>query len=240
MIRVGFMQRYDVGMLFLAETVAIQAQVIVHFACLVNLSFVTRIFTACFIGNKFGMVNCDQTAFDDLVGHLVAIRAARLDHTAVGPAALEKVAGIACIFVNGEVLVSFEVAVAGSACNFYPMNVFIDVIFVGEFDAGIVDIRRDKLCGTMALGPQAGSVPDRGVWFCADPADYAVYRLGQPVNLAFYITGKTRLQVTVKAVDVRVAGTFPTVIIVIHDVAGIAKARLPCNNNCPGGKKGCA
>jgi hypothetical protein len=42
---------------------------------------------------------------------------------------------------------------------------------------------------------------------------------------------------TVKAVDVRVFGTFPTVIMVIHDVAGIAKARLTCNNNCSGGKK---
>lgn len=115
MIRVGFMQRYDVGMLFLAETVAIQAHVIVHFACLVNLSFVTRIFTACFIGNKFGMVNCDQTAFDDLVGHFVAICTVRTDHTAVGFAALQEVAGIAGLFVNGEVLVSFEVAVASAA-----------------------------------------------------------------------------------------------------------------------------
>jgi len=45
---------------------------------------------------------------------------------------------------------------------------------------------------------------------------------------------------TVKAVDVRVFGTFPTVIMVIHDVAGIAKARLSGDNYCPGGKKGCA
>ena len=41
MTRVGFMQFHAVGMLFLAETVAIQAHIIVHLACLVNLFFVT-------------------------------------------------------------------------------------------------------------------------------------------------------------------------------------------------------
>jgi hypothetical protein len=108
-------QLCEVGLLFLAETVAIQAHIIVHFACLMNLFFMTRVFAACLIGNKLGMVNCHQTAFDDLVGHLVAICTARLDHTAVGPAALDKVAGIASFFVNSEVLISFEVAVAGAA-----------------------------------------------------------------------------------------------------------------------------
>ena len=140
MIRMCFMHRYDVVMIFLAVTVAIQANVIVHFAYLVNLFFVTRVFAACFIGNKLGMVNCHQAAFDDLVGHFVAICTARLDHASVVSAALEEVAGIAGLFVNAEVLVSFEVAVASTACDFYPMDVFVDVIFVGEFNAGIVDI----------------------------------------------------------------------------------------------------
>ena len=116
MTRVCFMQFHTVGLLLLAVTVAIQTHVIVHFACLVNLFFVTRVFAACFIGNELGMVNCYQTAFDDLVGHFVAICTARLDHTAVGPtAALDKVAGIASFFVNSEVLISFEVAVASAA-----------------------------------------------------------------------------------------------------------------------------
>jgi len=113
--RVFLVQLCEVVMLLLAETVAIQAHVIVHFACLVNLFFVTRVFAACFIGNKLGMINCHQAAFDNLVGHLVAICTARPDQTAVGPAALEEVAGIAGVFVNGEVLVSFEVAVASAA-----------------------------------------------------------------------------------------------------------------------------
>ena len=125
--RVCLVQLRDVGMLFFAEAVAIQAHVIVHFACLVNLFFVTRLFTACFIGNKLGMVNCHQAAFDHLVGHLVAICTARLDHTVIGSAALDEVAGIACIFINGEVLVSFEVIVASPACNFYPMNLFFSM-----------------------------------------------------------------------------------------------------------------
>jgi len=64
---------------------------------------------------------------------------------------------------------------------------------VGEFDAGIVDIRRDKLCGAMALGPQAGSILNCGAWLCANPADYAIDCLGQTVNLSFYVTVKARL-----------------------------------------------
>ena len=231
-------QLNNIVMLFLAETVAIQTHVIIHIACLVNLFFMTRVFAACFIGYKLGMVNRDQAPLDNLVGDLVAIRTTRLDHIAAGSAALKEVAGIAGIFINGEMLLPFIVAVASAACNFYPMNFFVNVIFMGEFDAGIVDIRCDKLSGAVALGPQTGIIPDCGVRLCADPANQAVYGLGQPVNLSFYITGKARLQMTVKAVDVRVSGTFPTVIMVIHDVAGIAKTGLPCNNNCPGGKKG--
>jgi hypothetical protein len=73
------------------------------------------------------------------------------------------------------------------------MNIFVDVIFVGEFDAGIVNIRRDKLCGAMALGPQAGSVLNSGAWLCADPANYAIDCLGKPIDLSFYVTGKARL-----------------------------------------------
>jgi len=73
------------------------------------------------------------------------------------------------------------------------MNIFVEVLFVSEFDAGVVDIRRDKLFGAMALGPQAGSVLNCGAWLCANPANYAIYRLGQPVNLSFYVTVKARL-----------------------------------------------
>ncbi len=58
------------------------------------------------------MIYRDQSSLDELVGHLVAICAARLNRTAVVPVALEEVARKAGIIVHGEVLVSFEMAVA--------------------------------------------------------------------------------------------------------------------------------
>ena len=67
------------------------------------------------------------------------------------------------------------------------------MILVGEYDAGVFDFIRGEFYSAVALGPQAGIVLDCGVWFCANPADYAINRLGQPVNLAFYVPCKARL-----------------------------------------------
>jgi hypothetical protein len=113
--RVGFMQLHAVGMLILAETVAIQAYVIVNFGCFMNLFFMARIFTACLIGNKFGVVNCNQTTLYELVGHLVAICTARLNRTVVGSVALEEVARKTGFIVNREVFIPFEMTVACAA-----------------------------------------------------------------------------------------------------------------------------
>ena len=73
------------------------------------------------------------------------------------------------------------------------MDVFSNVIFVSEFNAGVVDIRRDKLFGAMTLGPQAGCIFDCGIWFCTNSADYTIDCLGQPVNLSLYVAGKAWL-----------------------------------------------
>ncbi len=94
----------------------------------------------------------------------------------------------ACTVVYAEVFVSFEVAMTGAARYFYAPNVFINVIFVSEFDAAVVNIRRDKLFSAVALGPQAGCICDCGIWFRTNSADHTVDCLGHPVNLAFYVT----------------------------------------------------
>ena len=67
------------------------------------------------------------------------------------------------------------------------------MILVSEFDAGVFDFIRGKFCSAVALGPQAGSVLNCGAWLCANPADYAIDRLGQPVNFSFYVAVKARL-----------------------------------------------
>ena len=61
------------------------------------------------------MVNCYQAAFDDFVGHLMAIRAACLNHGAVGPGASEEVACKTDFVVYREMFIPFEVAVACAA-----------------------------------------------------------------------------------------------------------------------------
>ena len=111
---VGFMQFHAVGMLVLAEAVAVQAHVVVHFGCLLNFIFVTGVFAACFIGNKLGVVNCHQTSFDHLVGHFMAIRTARLD-CIVNFVAFYEMAGEAGIIIYREVFVPFKMAVTCTA-----------------------------------------------------------------------------------------------------------------------------
>ncbi len=68
------------------------------------------------------------------------------------------------------------------------MDVFFNVIFVSEFNAGVIDIRRDKLFSAVALGPKAGCIMDGGIWLCTNSADHTIDCLGQPVNLPFYVT----------------------------------------------------
>jgi hypothetical protein len=134
------------------------------------------------------MVNCNQAAFYDFFRHLVAICAACSAFTVVNLIAFKEMTRKARIVVYTEVLISFEVAVADATGYVYAMNVFINVIFVGEFDAAIIDICGDKLFSTMTFGPKARCICDCCIWFCTNSANHTIDCLGHPVNLAFYVT----------------------------------------------------
>jgi hypothetical protein len=82
---------------------------------------------------------------------------------------------------------------AGSTGYFYALDVFVNVVFVSEFDAAVVNIRRDKLFSAVTLRPHAGCICDGGIWLGANSANYTIDCLGHPVNLAFYIAGKAGL-----------------------------------------------
>ena len=89
----------------------------------------------------------------------------------------------------------------------------------------------------MTIRSETGGVRDVRIVLGAHPAHQTIHGLSQTVDLAFHVTGKTRLQVTVEAIDARVSRRLPTRIIGIHNMAGIAKARLPGDHNRPGGKQ---
>jgi hypothetical protein len=98
-----------------------------------------------------------------------------------------------CIVVYGEVLISFEVAMAGAAGYFYALYILINMVFMSEFDAAVVSIRGNKLFSAVTFGPHTGCIRDCGIWLCTNSADYTINCLGHPVNLAFYVTGEAGL-----------------------------------------------
>jgi hypothetical protein len=140
MISVGFMQLYAVGLLFLTETMAVQANHIAYLTCFLDFLFMARIFAAYFVGNKLGMVNCYQSTFDHFIRHLMAILAAGLNQPIATLIVLEEMARKTRIVVHTEVFIPFEVAVTRTARNSYPVNYFFDVILVSELDTAVVDI----------------------------------------------------------------------------------------------------
>jgi hypothetical protein len=78
-ISVGFMQLHAVGLLFFTETMAVQAHAIGYLARLLGFLFMARLFAACVVGNKLGMVDCHQPTFDEPIRHLVTVLTTRLD-----------------------------------------------------------------------------------------------------------------------------------------------------------------
>ncbi len=140
MISVGFMQFYAVGLLLIAKAVAVQAYSIGYLACLLDYFLMAGIFTACFIGDKLGMINCHKSTFDHFIRHIMAILAAGLHQLAITFIILKEMARKTRIVVHTEVFVPFEVAVTRAARDSYSVNNFCNVILVSELDTAIVDI----------------------------------------------------------------------------------------------------
>ena len=140
MISVGFMQLYAVGLLFLTETMAVQANHIAYLTCFLDFLFMARIFAAYFVGNKLGMVNCYQSSLDGHIRYFVAIFTAGLNQTAIGLSIPKEMACKTYIVVHIEVFVPFEVAMTRATRDFYSSDNFFNVIFMSELDTIVVDI----------------------------------------------------------------------------------------------------
>jgi hypothetical protein len=163
----------------------------------------------------------------------VATLATGLDEPVVTLGALEEMAGEANFFVYAKVLLALNVTMAQTACDFYAVYLVLYVNLVSEFHAAVDKVFRFQLSGAVALRSHTGGVGNRGVGLCADPAGHTGHGLSQTVYLAFGVTGKARLQMTVKTTHVRMTRIMPTIVIGIHNVAGIAEARLCGDNNRP-------
>jgi hypothetical protein len=235
--RVGFVQFRAVGVLILTEAVAAQARPVFHLACRSYLVLVTGFFAVGVVRNEFRVVDCDQSAFDGFVRHLVTVLTLGLNHSAFGFNVPQEVARETNIVVDAEVLVPFEVAMACPARDSYSVHNFGQVTFMSKLDTVVVNFLGCDLFDTVTFRSQTGSVFDRGARLGADSAHGAVDRLGQPVDLAFDITGETRLQMAVQTVNVGMPRCFPTRIIGVHNVTGIAEAGLAGHNDRPGRNK---
>jgi hypothetical protein len=139
--------------------------------------------------------------------------------------------GEAYFFVYAEVLFPLEMAVTEPAGNLYAVNCVFDVGLVGEFHAAVDKILRLELLGAVALRPHTGGILNRGVGFCADSADHTGNGLSQTVYFALYISRESGLQMTVQAIHLGMTRLVPAIVVRVHDVAGIAEARLARYNN---------
>jgi hypothetical protein len=135
-------------------------------------------------------------------------------------------AGEANFFIYAEVLIALNVAVTQATCDLYAVDHLIDVDLVSEFHPAVNEILRYKLFGAVALRPHAGGINDRGVRFRPHPAGEAGHELSQTVYLALGVSDKARVQMAVETIHMRMTRILPTLVIGIHDVTGIAEARL--------------
>ncbi len=90
----------------------------------------------------------------------------------------------------------------------------------------------------MTFRSETGYIFNPGVWLCGNSAEDTVDQMCRSDHLALGIVDKARFKVAVRAVDVRVDRSLPIVVVRIHNMTGVAKARLPGNNQCRGAKKG--
>lgn len=81
----------------------------------------------------------------------------------------------------------------------------------------------------MTSAAQAGSIDDRSAGLGPHATHGTINRLGQAIDFTFDKSAKTRLQMTIQAIDLFVTGALPTGVVVIHDMAGITKTRLAGN-----------
>ncbi|MEJ2705728.1 MAG: hypothetical protein P8Z79_25095, partial [Sedimentisphaerales bacterium] len=81
--------------------------------------------------------------------------------------------------------------------------------------------------------PQARCVHDDRAGLGAHPAYHTVHKLSKAVDFALDVAREAGLQVAIKTIDVAVCRRLPTVIILIHDMTGIAETWLSRDNNRP-------
>jgi hypothetical protein len=133
------------GFFVLGVTMAVQAHRFSHLACFFDLAFVTRIIATGLIGNELGVVNRHQPAFDNLVRNFMTIQAGCVNQSRPVFAGFEKMAREAHLFIYAEMFGALKMAVTGATGNCYAVNHLCDMIFVSEFNAAEVNIRRLKL-----------------------------------------------------------------------------------------------
>lgn len=173
------------------KTVAVQTNVVGHFALLVDLPFMAGILTINRVRSKLGMIDRHHALFDDIGRQFMARPAIGFDLVFGG--ALEEMAREANLCVHVEVLITFEVTVTGGAPDLYPVDHFVDVLFVRELNALESDLLRGEFFGVVTGGSQAGTVFYGGVGFCPDPSDETVDRLGHAVDLALDVVAESGL-----------------------------------------------
>jgi hypothetical protein len=231
-IGVDLMQLHAVGFAFQTIVVTVKANGGRYDGIFFDIILVAGIVATGFVGNELRMIDRDESSLNNLVRHLVTALTAGLHEPAVTCATLEEMAGEANFLVYAEVLFSLDVAMTQTAGDFYAVDHVFDVNLVGKFHAAVNEVFRFKFFGTVALRSHTGGVVNRSVRLCADPADHTGHGLSQAVYLALDVACESGLQMTVKTIHVRMTRIVPTLVKGIHDVAGIAEARLSGDNDC--------
>jgi hypothetical protein len=79
-----------------------------------------------------------------------------LDKLLVGLDVPEEMAGETDIFVDAEMFITLKVAVTSTARDIYSIDLFFNMIPVGEFDTVEVDILCQQFFCAVAFRPQTG------------------------------------------------------------------------------------
>ena len=86
----------------------------------------------------------------------MAVCATCLDKLLVGLGVSEEMARETCVIVDAEMLVTLKVAVTSTARDIYSIDLFFNMIPVGEFDTVEVDILCQQLFRAVTFRPQTG------------------------------------------------------------------------------------
>jgi hypothetical protein len=208
------------------ESVAIEAYALIDLLDLLDLALMAGTLAACIIRGEFLVVNGNKASFYDLVGRVVAFEAIGFDQLFLAIGRFDKVARIAHIAVDLEMLVAFEAAVACAAGYLDSAYFMTDVFFVRELGATEFKRLGRQFVGLMAFRSQAGYVKNRAVGLGSHPSHDTIDRLGQAVDFALYVAHEARLEMAIQAINLAVRRFLPAIVVRVHDVAGVAKARL--------------